>query len=243
MNQHIKNLTKTLTHGYRYGVHEMLGWFLSETMVLWGYKPWREVPADAHARIQEAISHYDRAILADEPFKDLLGPLYMELASNGGRQALGQFFTPWPIASMMAQMTIGERAAKDSLTTMIDPACGSGVMMLASLAHILQRDGAEALLHYSATGIDLDAYCARMMAVQMLANCFVHQVQVGEIIVYCGNSLAMRDFEVIAHATAPGVTMPPAAHPERIEQVVRTTNSQPPAKSPTRADQLSLFEL
>ena len=39
------------------------------------------------------------------PFMDVLGPLYMELGSRGARAQLGQYFTPWPIAEMMATIS------------------------------------------------------------------------------------------------------------------------------------------
>ena len=90
----MKNLIKALDMGYRHRPDEMLQYFLTEILVLWGLPRWRQVPEDAKQRISDAIETYGEEIQRQSPFHDVLGPLYMELSSHGGRQMLGQFFTP-----------------------------------------------------------------------------------------------------------------------------------------------------
>jgi hypothetical protein len=211
----MKSLLKIFGGGYRYRSDEMLRFFLSDLLHQWGLPVWYATPADAKDQIQEAIGLYSRHVEENPPFHDLLGPIYMELSSQGGRQALGQFFTPWPVAKMMspeAQSEDGE------LLTACDPASGSGVMMLAQASTVLDYHGAEALKNWSLFCCDLDPFCARMSAVQLVGNCSVHGVQIGEIVVLRGDSLSTREEkEIIVHASAPGVSVHPAKHPNRLE--------------------------
>lgn len=214
----IKAIAKELDDGYRTRPGEMFRAMVSEIMVLWGYEPWVPVDDAVRTKVHRAIGAYDAAIAASEPFADILGPLYEELASKGGKQLLGQFFTPWPVASMMAMMTkpTSVEVPKDRLLTACDPACGSGVMMLATASAILAEQGADALRRWSFYGCDLDPICARMMAIQFAANCASHQLVVGEVIIFCGNSLRpSEDKKLILHASAPGQNVPPANAPFR----------------------------
>lgn len=223
-------LISALDDGYRHRPHEMLGFFLSATMSLWGLPEWQPVPEVVKPAIAEAIEAYANIVGKLEPFTDVLGPLYMDLASRGARQQLGQYFTPWNIASMMAQMTAGDPPPDDGqLVRVCDPACGSGVMLLAFANHVITHWGEDGLKRLSVTGCDLDTYCARIMATQLIANCNVHQVQIGEVLVLRGNSLMpWQDMESVIHATAPNVPkIPPALAPERLRALSAAAQSHP----------------
>lgn len=214
----VKAIAKELDDGYRTRPGEMFRAMVSEIMVLWGCQPWMPVAHEVRGKIHRAIAVYDKAIGEAEPFLDILGPLYEELASRGGKQLLGQYFTPWPIASMMARMSNPTSLAvpQDRLLTACDPAAGSGVMMLATASLILQEQGTEGLRRWSFCGCDLDEICSKMMAVQFAANCAVHKIVVGEVIVFRGNSLRpTEEKQVILHASAPGLTVPPSNAPFR----------------------------
>ncbi|WP_244131262.1 N-6 DNA methylase [Burkholderia gladioli] len=215
----VKAIARELDAGYRYQPGEMLRYMLSEIMALWGYSAWMPVPDDARAQVARAIGAYDDAIRNEEPFADILGPLYEELASHGSKQILGQFFTPWAVASMMARMTSPgdiKHADRSRLKVACDPACGSGVMMLATASTILSELGEKVLRGWSFHGCDLDPICARMMAVQFVANCASHCIEVGEVIVFCGDSIRVdRHKQLIVHASAPGVEVAPANAPFR----------------------------
>lgn len=232
----IKELAASLTDDYRHRPDEMLRFLLSKIMCDWGLPEWAAVPENARPLVNKAITAYAQAVRTSAPFCDILGPLYMELASHGGRQALGQYFTPWPVAQMMSAMTLGMPSAKDNdeLIRTIDPACGSGVMLLSAANFILCHDGPEALRRWSFSGVDLDPYCARMMAVQFIANCAEHNLHVGELLVLRGNSLMpdMDGMEVVVHASAPAVIVAPALHPARLAAI----------KEVSKTAQLDLFE-
>ena len=107
------------------------------------------------------------------PFRDILGTLFMRLDVNSVRA--GQYFTPWPIAEMMARMTFDReeflRLVKErGSVSVCDPACGSGVMLLAfgKVVHdALGRDGTNGLRLY---GTDIDSRCVAMCRIQLRMN-------------------------------------------------------------------------
>lgn len=101
--------------------------------------------------------------------------------------------------------------------------------MLAFANEILSSQGPEGLLRLSVTGCDLDAYCARMFAIQAVATCNIHNLQLGEVLVYRGNSLGpWDDLEVIIHATAPSVAKePPALDGGRLAALAAAAQSHP----------------
>lgn len=90
----VKAIAKELDDGYRTRPGEMFRAMVSEIMGLWGCQPWMPVADEVRGKIHRAIAVYDEAIGEAEPFLDILGPLYEELASRGGKQLLGQYFTP-----------------------------------------------------------------------------------------------------------------------------------------------------
>lgn len=105
--------------------------------------------------------------------KDILGDLYQGAITYG---EAGQFFSPEPIARMMAAMTVGDvpKEAKHEKKSVCDPACGSGRMLLAV---------AEKQPHWLFVGQDVDLRCVRMCAINLaLRNLYGYVIQ--------GNSLA-----------------------------------------------------
>lgn len=73
------------------------------------------------------------------PFTDLLGPVYMEIGQGKGQAWGGEFYTPFELSRMVAQMTIGNPDEVERWpVTMLEPACGSGGMVLAAVEHIVQ---------------------------------------------------------------------------------------------------------
>ena len=79
----------------------------------------------------------------DNPFRDLLGDLYMQL--NMGSDALGQFFTPYPLSYVMAKANINIEFAKSEITkkgymTISEPACGGGANVIAACEHLQKND-------------------------------------------------------------------------------------------------------
>jgi len=67
------------------------------------------------------------------PFKDILGPYYLEVASKATQEARGEFYTPPEISQLMARMLIDAEKLKeeDRAIPLLEPACGAGGMVLA----------------------------------------------------------------------------------------------------------------
>lgn len=91
--------------------------------------------------------------------QDVLGTLYeLYAASSKSRQrVLGQFFTPIPIANMMAEL-VGDTLNEPQ--TICDPCSGSGRLLVASARH----NHPDSVF----VGIDRDPLCADMTALNLL---------------------------------------------------------------------------
>lgn len=79
----------------------------------------------------------------ENPFRDLLGDLYMQL--NMGSDALGQFFTPYSVAQFMAEcsMNVDEIKSKieqDGYVTISEPSVGGGANIIAFCEYMLKND-------------------------------------------------------------------------------------------------------
>lgn len=225
-----KALVDAIDCGYQHSNAEMFRWMIHDAFLKIGLPSNESIPESAKPKVENALLIYERTVAHEMPFADILGPVYMDLGSRWGRQALGQFFTPQPVAIMMSMMTVGSTPSQ-GIVRSCDPACGSGVMMLSLAQTVLKQDGAEALKRYSFTGVDLDGICARMMALQFMANIAVHDIEVGELIVLHGNSLLpWEKMDVVVHAASPSFPndkVAPATHPARIQAIQEAAQQVP----------------
>ena len=98
--------------------------------------------------------------MENEPFTDLLGVAYLEVAqSRGTRERGGEFYTPQHVSRLMAQMTVGTHDENSTEPiTMCEPACGAGGMILA-LAEALP---AHARRRLRVTAIDINRTACHM---------------------------------------------------------------------------------
>ena len=116
----------------------------------------------------EVAKSYDREELAQfgkalgllvedmeaEPFEDLLGRCYSEIASGFSRDLRGEFYTPKPVSDLMARVTVDVNtvvAAKRPVSVN-EPASGSGGMIL-SLAECFAKAQAVDLLRVTCQDI------------------------------------------------------------------------------------------
>jgi len=116
-------------------------------------------------------------------FHDCLGELFMALELSN--HWVGQFFTPYPVASMMAQMNCAnapDLIAEHGFVRACEPACGAGAMVIA-LAETFknQHINYQQKLHVVAT--DIDATAAHMTYIQLS----LYHVPA---VVHIGNTLA-----------------------------------------------------
>ena len=155
------------------------------------------------AHLFELSGLYAQQVIENKPFTDLLGPVYMDLISQYHQQASGQFFTPVSICQLLASINLGAAPVdldNPRVLRISDPAVGAGGLLLASLDHIATRQGVDALKWISITGIDVDHLCARMFPCQILSALHVHQLTLGELVGYWGNTLGdLADLTLVCH--------------------------------------------
>lgn len=106
------------------------------------------------------------AMMLDPAPSDVLGEIYMDLGLGNAKS--GQYFTPWPVADLMAQITYGEELSNltKPFVTLSEPCCGSGVMVLA-FAKTLISKGHNPCEKMWAECIDLDRMTALMCYIQL----------------------------------------------------------------------------
>lgn len=103
----------------------------------------------------------------EERTTDVLGECYMELELFSRWK--GQFFTPWCVAVAMAEMNLGgvdKMLETQEFVTILEPAIGSGVMIIAAL-DVLKRQGVNYQERIHVTGIDIDPVVLHMAYIQL----------------------------------------------------------------------------
>ncbi len=112
---------------------------------------------------------------------DVLGEFYEQ---HLYRKGASQYFTPWPMCTLLAKSTIDivDIHATREPIRILDPSCGSGRMLLATAL----ENGPD----HSYYGIDIDETCVKMTALNMFLNGIFHSE------VMCGDALSPDDFRV-----------------------------------------------
>ncbi|MDP9897421.1 hypothetical protein J2W32_006514 [Variovorax boronicumulans] len=120
-------------------------------------------------------------------FADRLGEFFMSM--EFGDKWKGQFFTPWHVSSLMAQLTCGDVRAQveeSGFITLMEPACGAGCMVLAQ-AHAIHAQGVNYQKTLHATAIDIDITAVHMTYIQLSL------FHVPAIVIH-GNALALAEW-------------------------------------------------
>lgn len=102
------------------------------------------------------INAYSDAIESNSTI-DVLGDLYMEIASHWSRDKLGQFFTPLHVVELMSQL-VNEDGYREIGAIGSDPACGSSRFAI---------DGFSKNRYSYWTCTDVDRTCVKMSAINM----------------------------------------------------------------------------
>lgn len=122
---------------------------------------------------------------------DVLGRLFSELEIHN--TARGQFFTPYELCKLMADLQIGDggldRAiAENGFVTVNEPACGAGAMMIA-FADAMRGKGYNPQTQMHATCQDIDSRGVHM--------CYLHLSLLHiPAVVVLGNTLTVESREV-----------------------------------------------
>lgn len=135
------------------------------------------------ARYMEIVGRYERDVVAMFPQVmaelvsglelergDLLGALFHDLELHN--TARGQFFTPYTVSRMMAEVTLGSPQElmalmeKRGFVTAMEPACGAGSMVI-GLADAMEAAGINYQRHLHVTAVDIDPRAIHMAYAQL----------------------------------------------------------------------------
>lgn len=109
--------------------------------------------------------------LEENPEQDFLGDIYMRM--NLGSQTRGQFFTPYSISRLMAEMTVDDvvsRVEQDGYITIGDSCCGGGSTLIAGIhaaRERLERVNLNYQNHILVAAQDVDETVALMCYIQL----------------------------------------------------------------------------
>lgn len=106
--------------------------------------------------------------LERNPDQDFLGKLYMNL--NLGNHWRGQFFTPYDVCLMIAQMNFGDgikaEVERKGYISVCDPCVGAGAMLIAA-ANVMKRVNVNYQTNAVFIGQDIDRVVAMMAYIQL----------------------------------------------------------------------------
>jgi type I restriction-modification system DNA methylase subunit len=118
-----------------------------------------------HILAEAFENFYEREEYCEGKYGDFLGHIFMDL--NYKDKNNGQFFTPYRISCLMAEMAIGEKELpRNRVIRINDCCCGAGGMLIAA-AMVLKKRGINYQRDAYFTGQDIDDRCARMAFIQL----------------------------------------------------------------------------
>ncbi len=103
----------------------------------------------------------------EEKHQDFLGQIYSNL--NLGNSKKGQFFTPYSISRMMAEINFTDLKSEidnKGFITLLEPGCGSGGMIIA-YAETMKNKGYNYQHKLYAEAVDIDEICFKMTYIQL----------------------------------------------------------------------------
>lgn len=182
-DRHIRNVLKLFdAHCYRHDRYTLF----SDCMELIAISISNSVDSRSRetreARYLEIVGRYEQPTIEmfprvfgeitmalEEAPGDVLGSIFTALEIHNKNR--GQFFTPYPVCQMMAQVTLGD--AKDAqaliddkgFVSAMEPACGAGAMVIA-LAEAMRAAGINYQRHLHVTAIDIDQRAVHMAYIQ-----------------------------------------------------------------------------
>lgn len=116
----------------------------------------------------------------EDEFQDFLGQVYMSLKI--GSSANGQFFTPYCVSKMMAEINfieVEEKLKANDFITLSDPCCGSSGMIIA-FAETMKDKGYNYQQQLIVEVIDIDEMCFMMSYIQLSLYGIPARVMLGD---------------------------------------------------------------
>lgn len=127
---------------------------------------------------------------------DFFGQVAAEIGALDAR--LGQFFTPYEVSRMMAEMSLGDVSAQieeQGFITISEPAAGAGGMVLA-VADVIEKQGFDPTRHIWVEAVELSRATFHMAYVQIAARGVAGRV-------INGNSLSLETYDQAFTPAAP----------------------------------------
>lgn len=119
--------------------------------------------------------------------KDILGQVFMELEL--GSKWKGQFFTPFEICELTAEITFNDKDIKSKgYITFNEPCCGAGAMIIA-FANVMRKKGYNPQKQLKIICNDIDSRCVHMTYVQLSLLGL-------QAVIYQGNTLTLEITDV-----------------------------------------------
>lgn len=107
-----------------------------------------------------------KAMDGDIPFRDFAGEIYMDSGTSSGKA--GQFFTPYHVSHLMAEVIFDKEKIKaeidadpDRLITIAEPTCGAGWLIVAAI-DVLKNAGINYAWNVFVDCGDIDSRCVHM---------------------------------------------------------------------------------
>ena len=119
-------------------------------------------------------------------FCDFLGDVYM--ACDFGSDSMGQFFTPYSVCQVCAEMNVPKDIDTNRIYKVAEPACGGGAMIIA-LAEVFYKRGLnfQHNMYVEMTDLSWNAVCMSMIQMSLLG--------IPATIIH-GNTLSLEIFDV-----------------------------------------------
>jgi N-6 DNA Methylase len=218
--QFIKVFSQLARHRER---HEVLADFLEMAFCAIRKKTLPPGPeADAIEGRYMAVVHRNKAEDVRGPFPELLGITALAVQDGGcdflgqvvvelelPSQHMGQFFTPYDVSRMIAELTLDtveEVIAEQGFITLQEPACGAGGMIIAA-ADVIAHKGFDIRQTLYVDAIDIAAPCFKMTYLQASLRGIPATIR-------RGNTLSLEMFE---HAITPAFLGFYAFHGEQFD--------------------------
>lgn len=143
-------------------------------------------PAKVLPKFAECLCILSEAMTAD-PYRDVIGAAYFEYRSSSSAKWGGEFYTPYEVSKLIAQMTIGAIEVPEGRPlTLLEPACGAGQMVLCA-AEVFKSQNVP-LRHLQTICIDVNAQACDMCYL----NCTLWGIPA---MVIHGNTLSAKGFK------------------------------------------------
>ena len=133
----------------------------------------------------------------DEKHQDFLGQVFS--ANNVGNARKGQFFTPYHVSKLMAQINftdIENQLAEKDFVTLAEPCCGNGGIIIA-FAETLKEQGYNYQHQLFVEAIDIDETCFKMAYIQLAILGIPARVMLGDTLAWKFQKILYTPFYVV----------------------------------------------